>query len=53
MKSNYKKYADVGGTGGINCRCCCPRGGKKLVKRLAKRTNNRLILKLANKELND
>ena len=53
MKSNYKKFADVGGTGGINCRCCCPRGGKKLVKRLAKRTNNRLITKLANKELND
>jgi len=53
MKSNYKKFASVFGTGGINCRCCCPRGGKKLVKRLAKRNINRLIIKLANKELND
>ena len=45
MKGNYKKFSDVG-TGGINCRCCCNRGGKPLAKRLAKRKLEQAVKKL-------
>jgi hypothetical protein len=44
MKSIYKRFTDVG-TGGINCRCCCNRGGKPLAKRLAKRKQEQVIKK--------
>jgi hypothetical protein len=44
MKGKYKKYTVVG-HGGINCSCCCNRGGKPTVKRIAKRRLNRAIKK--------
>jgi len=44
MKSIYKRFTTVG-TGGINCRCCCNRGGKSLAKRLAKRKQEQVIKK--------
>ena len=45
MKSIYKRFSVVG-SGGINCRCCCNRGGKPLAKRLAKRKLEKAVKKL-------
>lgn len=49
MKSEYKRYTCVG-TGGINCRCCCNRGGKPVVKRQAKRRYAQAVNKLIKSE---
>jgi len=49
MKSIYKRFTVVG-TGGINCRCCCNRGGKPLAKRIAKRKQERVIIKAISTE---
>ena len=51
MKAEYKKHTIVG-HGGINCRCCCNRGFKPTMKRIAKRRLGRALTRLINGETN-